>query len=930
MSDVPEPIHAALLARGASPPLGSLRTAGKWPLGPMGATQRLESLWVVVTTQRVWVVAADADDSYAVATGDRGGLRLERGWVTDTLHAGRFALPVRTGTRRAATELVELWTTLPGRGDAVEVDALPLPAERGRASRAAVGVPDWAVAEVPAPTGSSWLFGLETASSHAFGRYNGSPASASIWLLVSDQAACFAARVNEDTLAVEPLAGPLQERSTSTRSWLTDGATEVAGPLWSSGERGLATKLAAGDAQRRWAVLAEHHAEQGDAEGAVKAWRGALSRDLCRDSWPGIARFAWTVSDNRRAQAALSYTLHEGILELRDRRAWRDPVERRERALRRHHAAAAEFARTIGPTIDALEMPAPPRMLPSPPADENELWVHALGALGRWTDAAAAARALDEGPRAMEIMAAVREMGGSRDAAAAWRHAADAWSSADEAESALRCLERAVAIGGSAVDHWRLGVWHWQAHQHASARRRWAEAVGMDADGAAIPDVVLDADGWRAIAALAEGDGARGAAKSAWLHALTAAPTDLHAARSAARLHDGDPADASVWLAEAAEAAERLENASGPEVAATWVDVASRREGADRIAALTRALQVDVLHPRTWEAVLPLAEGHDVYARWAHVAAIVGGDAFEPVPAPAASLPDDFDSLAPAGAGWMERLRAVLDDNEPPTAQALVRGLDRLDRVSSDAATVVQEVAHTLRLPPPEMRCYRGDNALGIAAHASEPMVVLVGADHLEGGPAGLSLAELRYAVAVELAHIAAGHPALDQPGGVLGTSQSAYNAFGRFAGTAENVVDLLTLVPGIDQIAKLQKVLVLSRKVFSARTAINKAGSLASPWLGKLLPEPVQDTGLVRTSEGAATLQLRVHADRIALAATGDVGAAVRAILKVSHPPAAAELHRGLPVVFEEEATAIPAQDVLRIAALVSYAAVGGGQDAD
>lgn len=921
MTDLPAAVQSALSTLKAGEPTGAIRTAGKWPLGDLGTEQRLESVWVITTHTQLWVIAADDKGHMAEATGDRGALRLERGWVTDTLHAGRFALPLRTGTRRAGTELVELWHTMPGRGPVVTQTPARRDLRRGRTAKSAVGVPGWACPELPAVPEATWLFGLETATTYSFGRLDGAPVSTPVWLLISDHHAVFVARIDEHTVAVRRVDGRLKERNTSTRSWLTDGKVEVAGPLWSSSERVLATRLTQGDPARRWAVLAEHHAEEGDAEKAVRTWKDAFRRGFGRDSWPGIARFAWTVSDNRRAQAALSYTLSEGILELKDRGAWCEPIERRERAIRRHHAAAAEFARSVGSEIDRLAIPGVPDSLPSPPADEIELWVHALGALGRWTDASAAARALSDGPRAMEVMAAVRHEGGSRNAAERWRTAAHAWKLADEPEAATRCLERAAEKGAEPADHWTLGAWRWQTDHRPAARQSWQSACAADPKGDLIPELDLDSAGWRGLAALAEGQEAPGAAVVAWRRALAISPTDLHAALSAARLYDGDPAEAASWLAEAARAAEDEEDAVGPEVAAVWLAVAERRENGDREAALRRALQADSLHKDTWTRVLDLADPTPMRAWWTHVASVVLGTDSDLEDPPSFELPDDVATLAP-GPGWMDRLRSVLDDREPPSAASLVRGLDKLDKLSPDAADAIRELATSLKLEAPDARVYGGEAAWGVAAHASTPPVVLVGRDHLDEGERQLSTPELRFLAAVELAHIAAGHPALDEPGGVVGTSQSAYTAFGRFAGTAENVMELLVLVPGIDQAAKIQKVLKISRRVFSARTAMDRAGSLASPLLDRILPERVQETGLVRTTQDAAALQLRVHADRIALAATGDIRSATSALLK-STSTSPQDPSRGLAAILTDEEGDMSPHEVMRLAALISFAAV-------
>jgi len=96
-----------------------------------------------------------------------------------------------------------------------------------------------------------------------------------------------------------------------------------------------------------------------------------------------------------------------------------------------------------------------------------------------------------------------------------------------------------------------------------------------------------------------------------------------------------------------------------------------------------------------------------------------------------------------------------------------------------------------------------------------------------------MNATELKFLLGVELAHLRCNHPLLNVDESLLGTGKSAYQVFGGFAGTAETVVDLLTLIPGLDQVRKLQTVLKLSRGVFKARSAVDKGVALASPVLG-------------------------------------------------------------------------------------------------
>ena len=112
------------------------KTAGQHPFGDLGTEDVRASLWCVLTDTRAWIVAAH-DAHHAVwGAGHTGTVRLERGWVTDTLHVGRHALPLRTGTRRAGTALVETWQGATRGGASVRPASPPaLPTGRGRGAR---------------------------------------------------------------------------------------------------------------------------------------------------------------------------------------------------------------------------------------------------------------------------------------------------------------------------------------------------------------------------------------------------------------------------------------------------------------------------------------------------------------------------------------------------------------------------------------------------------------------------------------------------------------------------------------------------------------------------------------------------------------------------------------------------------------------------
>ena len=241
--------------------------------------------------------------------------------------------------------------------------------------------------------------------------------------------------------------------------------------------------------------------------------------------------------------------------------------------------------------------------------------------------------------------------------------------------------------------------------------------------------------------------------------------------------------------------------------------------------------------------------------------------------------------------------------------------------------STVQSLSARLGIPPPDLYLFRGEGAWGAASWPVEPPVVLLGHDHLVDGPRRLAPAALEFLLAVELAHLSCKHPMLSFDATTVNATKSAYSVFGGYAGHAETVVDLVTLVPGVDQVAKLQQVIRLSRKVFAARGAADKLTSVAFPvldWLGVAKGETTDGVG--REGLQGAAMQMRLQADRAALLLCGDARAAVDAILQSSSD--AVKLRMGvlnqglLPLMEEGPPSRLAADEILRLTALVEFSA--------
>ncbi|MCB9664593.1 MAG: hypothetical protein H6732_10815 [Alphaproteobacteria bacterium] len=433
-----------------------------------------------------------------------------------------------------------------------------------------------------------------------------------------------------------------------------------------------------------------------------------------------------------------------------------------------------------------------------------------------------------------------------------------------------------------------------------------------------------DPEALRALAGLAQVHDRPAVAAPTWEAVLRHHPDDVGAAQELARAREalGDAEGAAAVLATQAARPDTADPA------ALWLEAARLRTGAARREALVQAVEAGCLHPGTYARALDLdPEDPGLAARWAHLRRVLGGETC-PEAAPFAAR-DALDApardalLPPSLEGWLAPLGDGLLAPALPDRAELVRGLEPLATAHPDAADVVADLAARLRIAPPEVFVFRGPGDFGLATWPTTPPAVLLGAAHLPGGARALAPAPLRWALAVPLALLAAGHPALESDPSLVGTSRQLYRVFGRYAGLAEDAVDLLTLVPGVDHLARLERLLRATRRVFAARKAVDKASRLASPWVERRLAGPAGPRGLGPTLLGGARLRAQLHADRIALALTGDLGAAVEALLLTS--PAPPELGAGaaggLAALLAGEAGLRP-DEVVRLTSLVGWAA--------
>ncbi|MBX2803934.1 MAG: hypothetical protein KTR31_40030 [Myxococcales bacterium] len=321
---------------------------------------------------------------------------------------------------------------------------------------------------------------------------------------------------------------------------------------------------------------------------------------------------------------------------------------------------------------------------------------------------------------------------------------------------------------------------------------------------------------------------------------------------------------------------------------ARWQLRAERRSAAAE--TLAAAVAADFLQPQVWREAAALAPeaGLDP-AWWLHVHGVLAGGAARTQPGRRARRRLSTEALAalhPGGVGVVERVRQALSGERPPDRATLTRGLGALSAKTHPLeAEILERLCDALELKVPKAYVFRGEGAVGASAWATDPPVILLGAEHLAQGSRALSPEGLSFLLAVELVHLKCEHPVLSFDADLVGTSRSVYRSFGRFAGTAEGLVDVVTLIPGVDQLAKLQRVILLSRRVFATRSAVDRFGKNAVDvlgWLG-LSADDQGGPSVGRQGLQGAALMFRMQADRAALLLTGDLSAAVDAILRSS-----------------------------------------------
>ena len=198
-----------------------------------------------------------------------------------------------------------------------------------------------------------------------------------------------------------------------------------------------------------------------------------------------------------------------------------------------------------------------------------------------------------------------------------------------------------------------------------------------------------------------------------------------------------------------------------------------------------------------------------------------------------------------------------------------------------EAARALSDAARALGVPDVRAYVSRGNKSVGLCAYEGQPPFVLVGVRHLEGDPAfQMTPAELRFAIAAEVAHLRYGHARVT-------SSEVWAGALSKSKLGLDFALGVLPVFKGWKMADRLGR--VMSRiPVDPAQRLIGSVRSLGDrlrrspPELER--PRPYHAEGLSRIHEQlvAAHRVMQLTADRAGLLLSGDLVAALRALLLV------------------------------------------------
>ncbi len=235
--------------------------------------------------------------------------------------------------------------------------------------------------------------------------------------------------------------------------------------------------------------------------------------------------------------------------------------------------------------------------------------------------------------------------------------------------------------------------------------------------------------------------------------------------------------------------------------------------------------------------------------------------------------------LARQGGALLGRLQALLASVPSPDHGVL---RDYCERLSSSrhgaAARALADAALALGVEHVEAYISRGAKGLGLRAYEGSRPFVLIGGKHLDGEDGYLMTeAELRFAVAAEVAHVRYGHTRVTSSEVWAGALSKSWQSLDFALG----VLPALHGLKFVDRVEKLTSKLPTDtvRRVLESLASVAEQPSALDPALAA-----ANESVLSRLNEElvAAHRVMQLTADRAGLLLAGDISAAVRAMLLV------------------------------------------------
>ena len=199
--------------------------------------------------------------------------------------------------------------------------------------------------------------------------------------------------------------------------------------------------------------------------------------------------------------------------------------------------------------------------------------------------------------------------------------------------------------------------------------------------------------------------------------------------------------------------------------------------------------------------------------------------------------------------------------------------------------TIITDIKYALNIENLEVYVSRGEKSIGISGFEGKPMFLIVGSEHLdENSPYFLTYNELKFAVAIEIAHLYFKHARITSSDIWKGAFEKGYWVFD----TILTVIPLAGLfgksIQGIKRLNSISTFLQKADKIGATPTnskeLIKTTNQAIDIYKTKFTKEKQDD----KETEFIATSRImQLTADRTALVFTNDIHSAIRAMFLVS-----------------------------------------------